>query len=82
MRRRANIDIVTTVRSHRYKWFGHILRLDGQRLVKLAVKVQYDMALPGNICMDAPPSTSFEDLVRQAQDREDWADYWDDKTGK
>ena len=74
---KRTFDIVMAVRSRRYKWLGHILRLKGSRLVKLAVKVQYDMALPGNICMDAPPTTSFEDLVRRAQDRMEWARYWE-----
>ena len=74
---KRTFDIVAAVRNRRYKWLGHILRLEGPRLVKLAVKAQYDMALPGNICMDAPPSTSFEDLIRQARDRKGWADYWE-----
>ena len=73
---KRTFDIVTAVRSRRYKWLGHILRLKGSRLVKLVIKVQYDMTLPDNICMDALPTASFEDLVRRAQDRMEWTRYW------
>ena len=51
---------------------------DGQeRLVKLAVRAQYQLNLPGNICADAPPTSSFEELQQRAQDREAWRKYWD-----
>ena len=48
-------DLVGAIRRRRYRWLGHILRLDGDRLIKEAVKVQFLMQLPGNIFMDAPP---------------------------
>ena len=46
-------DLVAAIRRRRYKWLGHLLRMPDARLVKLAVKVQYEMGLPGNICSDA-----------------------------
>ena len=81
-KRRANTnaptyDLVAAVRSRRYKWLGHILRLPGPRLVKLAVQAQYEMNLPGNICMDAPITVSFEELTELAQDRKGWAKHWE-----
>ena len=66
-------DLVTAVRRRRYQWLGHILRMKGPRLVKLAVRAQYEMNLPGNICMDAPQTSSFEGLVRLARNRSTWA---------
>ena len=66
-------DLVMAVRQRRFKWLGHIFRMEGDSLVKLAVKVQYELGLPGNICMDAPHTDSFEDLVALANDRREWA---------
>ena len=42
------------------------------RLVQLAAKIQNERSLPGNICMDAPPSTDFDHLRRMTSDRETW----------
>jgi len=66
-------DLVTAIRRRRYQWLGHILRLKGPRLIKIAVRTQYEMNLPGNICMDAPITQNFESLEKLAQDREVWA---------
>ena len=71
-------DLVSAVRSRRYKWLGHILRLPGPRLVKVAVQAQYEMGLSGNICMDAPHTSCFEELTQLAQDRAGWAKHWRD----
>ena len=67
---------MNAVRDRRYKWLGHILRLEGPRLVKLAVRAQYELDLPGNICMDAPPTQDFDELTSFAADRKKWAAYW------
>ena len=67
-------DLVEAVRRRRYIWLGHILRMppSENRLVQLAVKIQYERSLPGNIFMDALPSTDFDHLRRLASDRETW----------
>ena len=65
-------DLVAAIRRRRFKWLGHLLRLPDERLVKLAVRVQYEMNLPGNICSDAPPTSSFDELVKFAKDRKTW----------
>ena len=48
-----------------------------ERLVKLAVRAQYELNLPGNLCADAPPTSTFEELERLAQDREAWRQHWE-----
>ena len=40
--RTRSYDLVGAIRKRRLKWLGHILRQQGPRLIKLAVKVQYD----------------------------------------
>ena len=64
--------VVGLIRQRRYQWLGHLLRLEGPRLVKEAVKVQFQMGLPGNILMDVPPELTFEEIVTLAQDRKAW----------
>ena len=80
--KKRTYDMVTAVRKRRYQWLGHILRMKPthtgkERLVKLAVRAQYHLNLPGNLCMDAPPTTSFEELERLAQNRENWRRHWE-----
>jgi hypothetical protein len=70
--RTRSFDLVLAIRKRRFKWLGHILRLPDQRLVRLAVHVQYEMNLPGNIFSDAPMTSSFAQLVRLAKDRNVW----------
>ena len=74
---KRTIDMVTAVRKRRHQWLGHILRLDEthdgkERLVKLAVRAQYQLNLPGNLCTDAPQTDTFEELVQFAKDRNAW----------
>ena len=42
------------------------------RLVKLAVRVQLEQGLPGNMLMDVPEDCTYEELVKLARDREVW----------
>ena len=65
-------DLVRAIRQRRMKWLGHILRLPGVRLVKIAIKVQHDMGIPGNMLMDAPNGLSFSALTALANDRQAW----------
>ena len=37
------------------------------------VQVQYEMGLPGGICMDAPKTQTFAELKEIASDRDVWA---------
>ena len=40
--RSRTFDLVSAIRIRRLRWLGHILRMPENRLVKLAVKVQFD----------------------------------------
>ena len=45
------------------------------RLVKLAVKVQFDKGTPTNITMDAPDNMTFTELYTLVADRKTWKEY-------
>ena len=80
--RKRTDDMVTAVRKRRHQWLGHILRTektyDGkERLIKLTVRAQYRMNHPGSLCADSPPTSTFEELERIAQDRKAWRQHWE-----
>ena len=78
-------DLVQAIRRRRYIWLGHILRMKDARLVKIAVKAQFERGKQGNIFMDAPQQASFEELEEMAADRAAWTAHWDRRfpdTGK
>ena len=54
--RTRTYDLLMDVRRRRHQWLGHILRLDGNRYVKEAVRAQLYMGLPGGLAVDAPPT--------------------------
>jgi len=55
-------------------WLGHILRMDSDRLVRKAVRVQYDMGRKGgNLFLDAPTNHTFDQLVLLAKERDEWS---------
>ena len=79
---KRTFDMVAAVRKRRHQWLGHILRMqrthdDKERLVKLAVRAQYHLQLPGNLCADAPATDTFEELEQLAQNRTEWSKHWD-----
>ena len=65
-------DLVASVRKRRMVWLGHILRMPGDRLLKLATKVQYEQQSKGSLFMDVPPHLSYDQIVSLAQDRKVW----------
>ena len=65
-------DLVYAIRLRRFQWLGHILRMPNYRLVKLALRVQHKLNLPGNIFMDVPCEMSFEELEKLASNRDMW----------
>ncbi len=73
---RRMYDLVRAVRRRRFQWLGHILRMqdiNGKvRLVKVALKVQFDNDRRGNLLQDAPAAGSFDELILQAQDHKHW----------
>ena len=70
--RTRTLDLVGEIRQRRYRWLGHILSMPDNRLLKEAIKVQFDMGLPGSIFMDAPRDLSFRQLELMARDRDKW----------
>ena len=70
--RTRTYDLVHAIRVRRFRWLDHILRLQGDRLIKLAVAQQYEQGLPGNMFYDVPPHLSFEQIQTAASDRVLW----------
>ena len=65
-------DLVGAIRKRRYRWLGHILRMRVHRLVKEAVRRQFEMGLPGNMFMDVNKDLPFDEITQLAQDRDKW----------
>ena len=74
--RSRTFDILNAIRKRKYEWLGHILRMDDERLVKHAVKVQYSNGDMSNMLADAPQTGSFHQLVKLAANRERWKRMW------
>ena len=51
---------------------GHILRMPNERLVKHAVRMQYEMERNGNIFADTPQNLTFDEIEAIAQNRKWW----------
>ena len=69
-------DVVAGIRATRLRWLGCILRLQKRkgedRLVKKAVKMLYHNSSAGDILMDAPATTSWDELCEMAEDKKEW----------
>ena len=65
-------DIVEAIRQRKWKWIGHVLRYKGERLTKIAIKIQFEKGDNTNMLQDIPAVSSFDQLVRLAQDRQQW----------
>ena len=70
----TSLNLIRKLRIRRHKWLGHILRDDPSRLITQAVKTQRALGLEGSLLMDAPPHSTFQELVDLAADRATWAD--------
>ena len=46
--------------------------MSDNRLVKIALRVQYDMNMKGNMFMDVPEGISFDEIEAIASNREHW----------
>ena len=75
--RTRTFDLVMAIRRRRFKWLGHLLRLEGKRLVKLATRVQFDLGSEGDMFMDLPQDLTYEDICALAQDRAIWKEMSD-----
>ena len=70
--RTQTYNIIKALRRRRFKWLGHILRMEENRLVQKAVKVQYEKGDFSNMLLDAPNTNSFDELRQIASDRNEW----------
>ena len=70
--RTRTYDLVGDIRKRKYKWLGHILRMDRSRLVKHAAAVQFASNRHGNIFMDAPAHFEYRELEQLARLRDRW----------
>ena len=74
--RTQSFDIIATLRKRKWKWLGHVLRLKGDRLIKLALKVQFENGDRTNMLQDILVTASFDHLVNLAHNRRDlWRDH-------
>ena len=65
-------DLVSWIRARRLQWLGHILRMDDDRLVKKAVELMYTKPQKGDLLMDAPATSSWDELCKRAESRDAW----------
>ena len=70
--RTRSFDLVLAIRKRRFKWLGHILRMQGPRLVKLATRVQHSQGMKGNLFMDIPGKYSYDAICKLADNRKIW----------
>ena len=70
--RTRSYDLVQAIRLRRFKWVGHIMRMDGDRLVKLAVQSQFKHEYEGSMLSDLPDHMKYNDIVQAAQQRKLW----------
>ena len=52
--RTRTYDLVAAIKRRRFIYLGHILRMEGDRLVKHAVERQFALNLSGNMFHDVP----------------------------
>ena len=67
-----SFDLVRAIRARRLSWLGHILRMQPDRYLLQAVRHLYHDGNKGDILMDAPKTTSWEELRKWAADRKKW----------
>ena len=66
------MDLVLHLRKRRVRWVGHLLREEEGFLARRALAELFRLRVGGSILMDAPPCSSFDELVVLASDRESW----------
>ena len=70
--RTRSYDLIKAIRQRRFRWLGHVLRMRGDRLVKVAARVQFERQRKGGFFMDLPGHLTFEEIEELAQDRKAW----------
>ena len=67
--RTRSYDLVDATKKRRLIWLGHILRMQGPRLVKPTTKIQHDQKLAGDLFTDLPDYLHYDEIVLLAQNR-------------
>ena len=68
--RTQKYDLVTAIKQRKWKWLGHLLRAPGDRLTKLALKVQFEKGDKYNMMQNVPAfCKTFAQLESLAQNR-------------
>ena len=70
--RTRTFDLLQAIQERRFVWLGHLLRLKGNRLVKLSINTQFKLKSDGGFFMDLPPDLSLEEIKSMALDRKAW----------
>ena len=70
--RTRTYDLVGAIRKRRFVYLGHILRMQGERLVKHAVGRQFEHEQPGNMFHDIPARYSLSQVQHVAKNRRLW----------
>ena len=65
-------NLIKWIRARRLKWLGHILRLPEERFISKATRTIYDHRQIGDLLMDAPDTTNWDELRKYAANREQW----------
>ena len=84
----CTFNLLKWIRARRHRWLGHILRLpdkrwrltidgekklvDEERLVKKAIRYTHKYRQGGDMLIDVTPGLSWDDLVKQANDKDGW----------
>ena len=65
-------NLVSAIKKRRLKWLGHILRMEGDRLVKFATKTQFDQGLAGDLFEGLPTDWDYEHISDVTSNRNLW----------
>ena len=67
-------DVVAGIRATRLRWLGHILRMPEKRMIHKTVKTLYANRAEGDLLMDAPATSSWEELKEMAfaDEKKEW----------
>ena len=65
-------DLVASIRATRLKWLGQILRMGAGRMVKAAAKLMFEQRKEGDLLMDVPTASSWQQLCDMAADEKGW----------
>ena len=71
-RRTQTFDIIKAIIKRKLQWLGHILRFKEDRLIKHAVRVQFENGRQQNLLQGAPETDTFEQLIKWASVRKIW----------